>query len=71
MSIYDMRRDDVDPTHCGPELYTFSNYIVDRELLKDGREPTLEDMRFLWPGHGDSYKAYCENHDYEGEDLTI
>lgn len=54
-----------------PELYTFSNYIVDRKLLKDGREPTLEDMRFFWTGHWASYKTYCKNHDYESENLSI
>lgn len=62
---------DYDTTDFGPELYTFSNYIVDRKLLKDGREPTLEDMRFLWNGHGASYRQFCKNHDYESENIHI
>lgn len=60
-----------DTTDFEPEIYTFSNYIVDQKLLKDGREPTLEDMRFLWSGHGVSYKTYCKNHDYESENVFI
>lgn len=60
-----------DSTDFGPEMYTFSNYIVDQKLLKDGREPTLEDMRFFWTGHRASYKTYCKNHDYESENLFI
>ena len=51
------------------EMYTFSDFCIDREILSKEMAGDLRHLRVMWDIHGDDYIDYCKDNDLEFERL--
>ena len=51
------------------EMYTFSDFCIDREILNKEMADDLRHLRVMWDVHGDDYIDYCKDNDLEFERL--
>ena len=45
--------------HNGKEMYTFSDFCIDREILSKESADDPRHLRVMWDVHGDDYIDYC------------
>ena len=51
------------------EMYTFSDFCIDREILSKKMADDLRHLRVMWDVYGDDYIDYCKDNDLEFERL--
>ena len=51
------------------EMYTFSDFCIDREILNKEMADDLRHLRVMWDIYGDDYIDYCKDNDLEYERL--
>ena len=49
------------------EMYTFSDFCINREILSKESADDLRHLRVMWDIHGDDYIDYCKDNDLEFE----
>ena len=51
------------------EMYTFSDYCHDHEILTYDQANDLRHLRVMWDIYGEDYIEYCKDNDFEFERL--
>jgi hypothetical protein len=49
------------------EMYTFSDFCIDRGILSKEMADDLRHLRVIWDVYGDDYIDYCKDNDLEFE----
>lgn len=52
------------------EMYTFSDFCIDREILSKEMADDLRHLRVMWDVYGDDYIDYCKDNDMEFERIS-
>ena len=52
------------------EMYTFSDFCIDREILSKEMADDLRRLRVMWDVYGDDYIDYCNDNDFELERIS-
>ena len=52
------------------EMYTFSDFCIDRKILSKESADDLRHLRVMRDIHGDDYIDYCKDNDLEFERLS-
>ena len=52
------------------EMYTFSDFCIDREILSKEMADDLRHLRAMWDVYEDDYIDYCDDNDLEFERIS-